>query len=178
MIYRVSLFVFLSMFFSICHAVEYGISSSGQNVSLDFWFQDKQKSKTGFYSRVIADFDEYQNGDMVTVCQDGSISGAIGSGTCSGHGGADYVKEADFNRVAVIVGPSYWVAEKVQLHGGLIIGFYTSDINIGDTSKHDYSEAGIDVGASYKPLSESDVKIVLSYETERDKTSIGFSMPF
>lgn len=178
MIYRVSVIILLIFFPSICQAIELGVSTSGRSISLDMWLQNKEKSKAGFYAKILVDFDKYKNGIRVTVCQDGSISGSTGSGTCSGHGGISHTKEDEFDRYGVIVGPSYWITNKIQMHGGLIIAFYNSEVDIGDTSKNDYSGVGIDIGVSFKPLDESDIKIVISYETEQDNTSLGFWYPF
>lgn len=178
MFIKVCTFLLVCIFSSVSYAVDFGLSSSGSDVSIDAWFQNKQNTGRGFYARIIVDTDKYQNGKIVSVCNDGSISGSTGSGTCSGHGGVGYFKEADFDRTAFIIGPTYWFSERIQFHGGLIVGLYTSEINIGDKSKYDFSEIGVDIGLSYKFSSQSDAKVLLSHETEQSRSYIGFWLPF
>lgn len=178
MFLKVSVFLVACILSTVTYAVDFGLSSSGSDISIDIWFQNLKNSDQGIYSRIIIDSDKYQNGKVVGVCNDGSISGSSGSGTCSGHGGVNRYEEADFDRIALVFGPTYWVSEKIQLHGGLIVGLYTSEINIGDTSKHDFSELGIDFGLSYKFLSQSDAKVLISHETEQSKSYLGFWLPF
>ncbi len=172
------IFILMGTFSILSHAVEVGISSSGKDISLDIWFQDIPKSENNFYTRIIYDFDGYHNGANVTVCNDGTISGSTGSGTCSNHGGVNSMKEAEFDRLGFAFGLSNWVSNKVQLHGGLIIGLYSSDINIGDSSEIDFTKFGLDLGISYQPSDLSNMKIVVSYETEQKRSSIGFWFPF
>lgn len=129
------------------------------------------------YMRGVFDFEDYQNGSEVTVCVDGSVSGSIGSGTCSGHSGASHRRRAEFSRLAVAVGPTYWIHKSVQLHVGFIYGMYTSDIDIGEKSKLDYSESGVDAGFSIRPF-DSELKFILGHETEQKRTYFGIRLLF
>ena len=159
---------------NVCFALDAGISSSGKDLSLDLWSDSNRYSNIGFFGRLVADFKDYTNGDTVRVCNDGSVSGASGSGTCSGHGGISHEEEAQFNRVAIAFGPTYSLTDNLEFHGGFLIGFYNSNINIGDESKLSYSKAGINFGLSLRPIPGSGFMLVVSNETEQERTSVGF----
>lgn len=155
------------------HAADIGISTSGNNISLDYWSSRNASTNLGWYVRALLDFESYENGDEVTVCRDGSVSGSSGSGTCSGHRGVSHSEEAEFDRLGVAIGPTYWVSDKFQLHGGVFFGMYSSNIDIGETGALDYTEVGLDLGVSFKPIESSSFKVVLSHETDQAHTSIG-----
>lgn len=159
-----------------CSAFDYGLSTSGSDISIGLL--GGGKSGVGVYGTFLADFDEYQNGDLVTVCSDGKISGSTGSGTCSGHGGASKQREANFSRFAFSLGATYLLHERVRLNGGLILGMYSSDIDIGEMTDLDYTNVGVDAGLSFKVLTEEDMWLSISHETDAGKTLIGFWLPF
>ena len=158
-------------------AFDLGASSSGNDISIDFWTGINESQKIGLYSRTVIDFESYEGDDYVSVCGDGEVSGSTGSGTCSGHSGVSSTKLAEFSRIALIFGPTYKLSETIDIYGGIIIGFYSSDVSIGDSASLDYSKYGADIGLRLKPIKSSDIKITLSYETEQNRTSVGFSYP-
>jgi hypothetical protein len=168
----------LCVYTNVVFAYELGVSSSGEDVSLDFWQSKLIDSELGMYFRLIIDSEEYENGNSVSVCRDGSISGSFGSGTCSSHGGVSHSKLADFNRLAFAIGPTYWISESIQLHGGLLWAMYTSDISIGDHTKLDFDEFGIDLGVSLEVLDQHRLSIMLSHETEQKRNYIGVRFLF
>lgn len=158
---------------NFCHSADIGIFTSGNDISLVFWSSPEDQSKLGWYARALFDFETYENGDVVTICRDGSVSGSSGSGTCSGHSGVSHSEQAKFDRLGVAIGPTYWVSNKFQLHGGVLIGLYSSNIDVGDSGALDYTKIGFDFGISFKPIDSSGFKIVLSHETDQARTSIG-----
>lgn len=162
---------------SISFAVEFGISTSGEAVSVDFWPNRDEVKKVGLYGRFVWDFEDYEDGSVVSICSDGSVSGSSGSGTCSGHGGVSGEKLAEFTRYGFILGPTYWVTNRVRLHGGIVLGVYNSDVNIGDEGKLDFNEYGVDVGISCSFLGVDSPRVVLSYESEQEQTFLGLSFP-
>ncbi|WP_298723098.1 hypothetical protein [uncultured Oceanisphaera sp.] len=164
------------MFSPVVVAVELGVSGSGDAVSLDLWSSKKLNSQIGLYSRFLWDFEEYEDGTTVSICSDGSISGSSGSGTCSGHGGVSGTKATEFNRYGLVLGPTYWLSDRIRLHGGLVAALYSSDVNIGDKSERDFAEIGADIGASFS-FADDGPRIVLSYETEQQQTYLGVSIP-
>jgi len=173
MIKKIILGIIFTITSSICYSADIGISTSGKDISLSFWSLSKAQSKFGWYARALFDFKTYEKNNIVTICRDGSVSGSSGSGTCSGHGGVSHSEQAEFNRLAVAIGPAFWVSNKIQLHGGILIGFYSSHVNIGNTDALDYRKVGFDFGISFKPIETSNFKIVLSHETEQSRTSLG-----
>lgn len=172
MFIRIVLALLTSFITPIVLAFDIGVSTSGKDISLDIWSANTEHSGWGAYMRGVSDFEDYQNGAEVTVCRDGSISGSTGSGTCSGHSGVSHRKLAEFSRLAIAVGPTYWINKSLQLHVGLIYGMYKSDIDIGEKSKLDYSESGVDAGLSFRPFA-ADLKFVLGHETEQKRTYLG-----
>ena len=164
------------MFSPFVIALEVGVSGSGGAISLDLWSSKKFNSQIGLYSKFLWDFEEYEDGTTLNVCSDGAISGSSGSGTCSGHGGVSSTKPTEFNRYGLVLGPTYWLSNRIRLHGGLVAALYSSDVNIGDKSERDFTEIGADIGASYS-LADDGSRIVLSYETEQQQTYLGFSIP-
>lgn len=159
-----------------CWALNIGLSSSGKDISLDMSSQKESQTDIGLYFRLIADSKEYKDGSSVTVCSDGKISGSTGSGTCSGHGGINHTKEAEFSRYAIAFGPTYWATNCLQVYGGIIFGLYSSDVNIGDTSVKDFTETGFDFGVNFKPVETSSFILVIGHETEQKRTYLGFKV--
>ena len=170
-------FIFIYIYSPLSSAIDLGLSGSEKDIALDVRGTNSNNPNWGGYIRVIVDSGEYQNGKNVSVCNDGSISGSTGSGTCSSHSGVNYTENAEFNRIAGAFGATYSVTDSFQLHGGVIVGMYTSNINIGDKDKYNFNKVGIDVGISDKILNDLDLKLFLSHETERDRTYIGFLIP-
>jgi hypothetical protein len=161
---------------SICFADDIGISSSGKDISLNFWSLPKDQSNSGWYVRALFDFETYKNNDVVSICRDGSVSGSRGSGTCSGHRGVSHSELAQFKRFGVAIGPTFWVLNKIQLHGGVLLGLYSSNINIGDKGVLNYMEVGFDFGIGIKLIDASRFNFVLSRETNQARTSIGMRL--
>ena len=171
---RLIALTFAFLFARECPAIDLGASSSGKDISLDIWSSNQPPNRLGYDLRLLVDFDKYENGSLVTVCADGSISGSVGSGTCSGHGGANHTKEAKFTRYAIMAGPTYWLTNHFQLYGGLIVGLYSSDINIGEKNAKDFTKGGLDFGVVIKPTESSKFKMIIGHETERDRSYFGF----
>jgi len=172
---KILLFVFANTISSLAYAGDLGVTSSGKDISLT-WLQSVEVSSWGFYLKGILDSEKYQNGSLVSVCNDGSISGSIGSGTCSNHGGMSYGREAQFGRDALVIGSTFQMNKNIQFQGGIIAGMYSSDINIGDKSKLNFIKYGIDVGLSYKVFNDSNFKLQFFHETEQQRNSIGMSI--
>ena len=176
---RLFLELILLLFSSYCFGESgIGLSSSGKDISVDMWFYQSQNKTLGLFGRYIFDTEEYQNGMLVSVCSDGAISGALGNGACSSHGGVSNVREANFSRMALSLGPTYRVTHAVQFNFGLLIGLYSSDIDIGDTTKGEFTESGLDFGVSVKPLENVNMTVFFSYETEQSRTYFGLWFPF
>ncbi|MGC3981530.1 MAG: hypothetical protein QM808_09740 [Steroidobacteraceae bacterium] len=170
---RIVTLLLISLFAEESLAFDLGVSSSGKDISLEIWSPRNPSTPWGANFKVLADFEKYENGSRVTVCSDGSISGSSGSGTCSGHGGVNHTKNAKFNRYAIAAAPTYWVTDYLQLHCGLIAGLYSSDVNIGDKGSKNFTEYGLDLGISIKPLATSEFKLVAGHETERSRSYLG-----
>ncbi len=158
-------------------AFDFGLSTSGNDIGIDIWLSTNDSSKWGYYARGIVDFDNYKNGRSVNVCNDGSISGSTGSGTCSGHKGVSHSKSAEYDRFALVLGPTYSISKTIQIHCGPIIGIYSSDVDIGDMHEKDYTDIGVDFGISLMPFRQSDFKLFVSHETEQKKTFFGLRYP-
>jgi hypothetical protein len=160
------------------YAGEYGLSTSGKDLSLNLWFGSSLDQGQGGYFTFLFDNDEYENGDSVSICGDGAISGSSGSGTCSGHGGISSTRDASYERIAFTAGTTYNVGKRIRLNGGLIYGMYISEVNIGEMGEYDYGEFGLDFGISYKVMQDSSFKVSLNHETDVRKTLIGFWSAF
>lgn len=48
-------------------AFDLGLSSSGEDLSLGVWSERSASSRVGLYMRAIADFQDHENGDEVSV---------------------------------------------------------------------------------------------------------------
>ena len=161
---------------TISQSYDFGLSASGNTLGVDYW-GDLSKENWGYYFRFVLDSDEYTDGKIVSVCSDGKISGSLGTGTCSGHGGVSNTKEAEFDRWALVIGPEYYINSRVTANVGLLAAFYSSDANIGDEGKLDFMDYGLDFGLSFR-FSDKGHKVYTGYETERKQTYVGLRFPF
>jgi len=163
---------------SVGVAADFSVLSSGKEISIGVWSDSATTKRTGGYANFFLDFDEYQDGSIVSVCGDGSISGSFGSGTCSGHSGVSGTKEAIFGRWGFVIGGSVWVSNFFQVHSGLVWARYYSDIDIGEMGALDYDEFGLDLGVSLRHSRTANYKIMASYETEQKRTLLGVRFRF
>lgn len=154
-------------------AMDLGLSSSGDDLHFGGWVYPTEMGGFGYYIQGFFDFDKYENDDTVSVCRDGEVSGSTGSGTCSGHGGVSHTKNAEFDRNGVSFGAAYSISNNFDIFGGILFALYSSDVTVGDTSSKDFSETGLDIGASYRFIDQSRYSLLVGFESEQDKAYFG-----
>lgn len=175
---RILMGLVIFSFSTLCIAqpLNVGLSTPGKAISLDLWFHDKEKSNLGYYIRTFADSDNYY-GNTGSICIDGSITNSISDGACNNADGLDHIQRTTFNRAGLMFGPTYWVTSSIQLHAGIVSGFYLSKEAFGENNERFSLEWGLDFGASYKLPVSFDLSILLSHEIEQNQSYLGFWMP-
>lgn len=130
---------------------------------------------SGLYGTVRYDRNEYDLGNKVSVCNDGSISGSTGSGTCSGHGGVSHTRNEKNERLGGSLGYLWNVIGDLYLGGGANFGAYTSEVNVGNKSQGE-TYFNVEARAAYRITPH--IAALTTYDAEVKAFTFGASIGF
>ncbi len=129
---------------------------------------------SGLYGSFKYDGNKYEHGNVVSICNDGGISGSVGSGTCSGHGGVSHTRKEQSKRAGFSIGYMWNPYGDLYAGGGVGFGAYLSEVNVGTEDENELY-ANFEAKVAYHITPKLITIVTYDNEVERFSAGVGFT---